>query len=225
MASPSSLLLPTMVLATGNSAMVSRLGRIADERSLSVSHSEPPEGQPTVAVLDIDEPDAMDTVRSWRGRWPDSLIAGFSSIPDPGRWVEAQRAGCDLVVNRGALPLRLAARLAEQEAEGRGLRRFPLFEAADAAGRLGLVFRTDDSPVGPLAVYRVGGRLYAVADRCPHAGAALSGGEVEGAVLTCPGHGSQFDVCTGERVRGPSDTHIDAFTLVQEGGQVFLVLR
>ncbi|MFD1659107.1 Rieske (2Fe-2S) protein [Streptomyces caeni] len=214
-----------MVLATGNTALASRLGRIADERNLSMSRTEPVEGQPAVAVLDIDEPDAVETVRGWRGRWPDSLIAGFSAVPDPGRWVEAQRAGCDLVVNRGALPLRLAARLAEQDAEGRGSRRFVLFEAADAAGRLGLVFRTGDSPVGPLAVYRLGGRLYAVADRCPHAGAALSQGEVEGTVVTCPGHGSQFDLCTGERVRGPSDTGIDRFTLVQEGGQVFLVLR
>jgi nitrite reductase/ring-hydroxylating ferredoxin subunit len=182
------------------------------------------EGQPTVAVLDIDQPHAMETVRGWRERWPDALLAGFSAVPDPARWVDAQRAGCDLVVNRGAFALRLAARL-DDHLEGRGTRRYPLFEAADAAGRLGLVYRTEDSPVGPLAVYQVGGRLYAVADRCPHAGQALSGGEIDGTTLTCPGHGSQFDVCTGERVRGPADMEISTFTVVKEGGQVFLVLR
>lgn len=215
---------PTMVLVTSDSAVAGRLDRIARERDLSVSRSEDVEGQPTVAVLDIDEPNALETLRGWRERWPDTLIGGFSAMPDPGRWVDAQRAGCDLVVNRGAFPLRLAARLADH-AGGRGARRFPLFEAADAAGRLGLVFRTDDSPVGPLAVYRAEGRLCAVADRCPHAGQVLSKGEIDGSVLTCPAHGSRFDVSTGERLRGPSDSDIASYTLVQEGGQVFLVLR
>jgi hypothetical protein len=92
--------------------------------------------------------------------------------------VAAQPAGCDLVTNRGALIPRLRDRLARQ-ADQRG-RRFPLCEAADAAGRLGLVFRADDTPVGPLAVYQVAGRLYAIAERCPHAGATLSGGEASG---------------------------------------------
>jgi nitrite reductase/ring-hydroxylating ferredoxin subunit len=216
-------LTPTMVLVTGNTLMVNRLGRIAAEQALSFSRSDDVEGQPTVAVLDIDEPDAIEILRGWRERWPDALIAGFSAMPDPGRWVEAQRTGCDLVINRGALPVQLTARLTDRR--GRGARRYPLFETAEIAGRLGLVFRTDDSPVGPLAVYRSDGRLCAVADRCPHAGQALSGGEIDGTVLTCPGHGSQFDVTTGERVRGPSDADISTYTVVQEGGQVFLVLR
>jgi nitrite reductase/ring-hydroxylating ferredoxin subunit len=181
------------------------------------------EQQPTVAVIDLHRPGAIDRVRAWRARWPDALLVGYLDVPDRERWVAAQRAGCDLVTNRGALIPRLRDRLARQ-ADQRG-RRFPLCEAADAAGRLGLVFRADDTPVGPLAVYQVAGRLYAIADRCPHAGATLSGGEVESAVVTCPRHGSRFDIRTGERLRGPADAGVACHPLVQEGGQVFLLIR
>ncbi|MGE5288581.1 MAG: Rieske 2Fe-2S domain-containing protein [Micromonosporaceae bacterium] len=183
----------------------------------------PAEQQPAVAVIDLHRPDALDRVRAWRARWPDALLAGYLAVPDRERWVAAQRAGCDLVTNRGALVPRLRDRLARR-ADQRG-RRFPLFEIADAAGRLGLVYRADDTPVGPLAVYQVAGALYAIANRCPHAGATLSGGEVESAVVTCPRHGSRFDIRTGERLRGPADAGVACYPLIREGGQVLLLIR
>jgi nitrite reductase/ring-hydroxylating ferredoxin subunit len=200
-----------------------RLRRLAQENGLAVADPGDPGQAPAVAVLDLHHPDALDLVRAWRARWPGALLAGYLTVPDRERWVAAQRAGCDLVASRGALVPRLRHLLAESGAPAG--RQFPLFEAADAAGRLGLVFRADDTPVGPLAVYQVAGELCAIADRCPHAGAALSGGELESAVVTCPGHGSQFDIRTGERLRGPADTDISVFPLVRAGGQVCLLLR
>jgi nitrite reductase/ring-hydroxylating ferredoxin subunit len=179
-------------------------------------------GQPAAAVLDLDRPGALDRVRDWRARWPGTLLAGYLRVPDREQWVAAQRAGCDLVSNRGALALRLGGLLARGAPAGRP---FPLFEAAEAAGRLGLVFRAADTPVGPVAVYRVAGRLHAIADRCPHAGATLSAGEAEGEVVTCPGHGSRFAICTGERLRGPADSDVAVFPLAEEGGQVCLLIR
>lgn len=179
--------------------------------------------EPAVAVLDLNWPGALDLVRAWRSHWPAALLAGYLTVPDRERWVAAQRAGCDLVANRGALVLRLREALARSEAPG--AHAFPLFDAADAAGRLGLVFRAADTPAGPVAVYRVDGQLRAVADRCPHAGAALSEGEVEAGVLTCPGHGSRFDIRTGERLRGPADTGIAVFQVAESGGQICLLVR
>lgn len=183
----------------------------------------PGDQEPAVAVIDLHHPDALDQVRTWRAQWPHALLAGYLNIPDRDLWLAAQLAGCDLVANRGALVPRLRDRLVGR-ADQRG-RHFPLFETADAAGRLGLVFRADDTPVGPLAVYQVAGGLYAIADRCPHAGATLSSGEVESAAVTCPRHGSRFDIRTGERLRGPADTDAACYPLVQEGGQVFLLVR
>ena len=48
---------------------------------------------------------------------------------------------------------------------------------------------------------RVGDSYYAVHNRCPHLGGDLSRGNLEGTVVTCPRHGSQFDLRDGEVVR------------------------
>ncbi|MBM3118609.1 MAG: Rieske 2Fe-2S domain-containing protein [Chloroflexi bacterium] len=48
---------------------------------------------------------------------------------------------------------------------------------------------------------RVGDKYYAIDNRCPHLGGNLSRGRLEGTVVTCPVHGSQFDVTDGRIVR------------------------
>jgi 3-phenylpropionate/trans-cinnamate dioxygenase ferredoxin subunit len=48
---------------------------------------------------------------------------------------------------------------------------------------------------------RVGDRYYATDDRCPHMKGDLSQGKLEGTVITCPRHGSQFDIANGQAVR------------------------
>lgn len=48
-----------------------------------------------------------------------------------------------------------------------------------------------------LAIFRVGGTLRAVTDRCPHNGMPLRDGELRGGVLTCRWHGWSFDLETG----------------------------
>jgi len=48
---------------------------------------------------------------------------------------------------------------------------------------------------------RVGGSYYAVDNRCPHMGGKLSHGKLEGTTVTCPLHGSQFDLTSGQVVR------------------------
>lgn len=48
---------------------------------------------------------------------------------------------------------------------------------------------------------RVADKYYAIDNRCPHLGGNLSRGRLEGTVVTCPLHGSQFDVTDGRIVR------------------------
>lgn len=179
---------------------------------------------PAVVVLDLDAPGAFETLVELRGRWPESLVAGHVGFPDRERWLAAERAGCDVVANRGALGGALRKRLAAG-APRRG-RRVPLFALADAAGRLGCVHREAEGGAvdEPIAVYHVGSSFVACADRCPHAGALLSEGEMEGGIVTCPRHGSQFDVTTGQRVRGPADTDISTYPTVADGGQLYLLV-
>jgi len=57
--------------------------------------------------------------------------------------------------------------------------------------------------VGDRAVLfaRIGDSYYAADNRCPHMGGRLSSGRLERAVVTCPLHGSQFDLKNGQVVR------------------------
>jgi 3-phenylpropionate/trans-cinnamate dioxygenase ferredoxin subunit len=48
---------------------------------------------------------------------------------------------------------------------------------------------------------RVGDKYYAADNRCPHRKGDLSRGKLEGTVVTCPLHGSQFDINNGRVVR------------------------
>jgi nitrite reductase/ring-hydroxylating ferredoxin subunit len=177
---------------------------------------------PAVIVLDLEQPGAVDEVQRQRADHGDALLVGHLATPRPDVWQAAERAGCDLVANRGATARQVRRRL---EADGGPRRRrFPLLDGSELAGRLGFVARVDETPVGPVAVYQVSGRIVAVGDTCPHAGAAVCEGEVEGAVVTCPRHGSQFDVRTGERLRGPADTALPTFEVVEESGRLHLVL-
>ncbi len=58
-------------------------------------------------------------------------------------------------------------------------------------------------PDGRLIV-RHEGRDYQIPKACPHRGAPLADGYVNGPFLRCPWHGATFDVRTGERLRGPA---------------------
>jgi len=48
---------------------------------------------------------------------------------------------------------------------------------------------------------RVGDKYYAADNRCPHMRGKLSQGKLEGTVVTCPLHGSRFDLRDGQVVR------------------------
>lgn len=52
-----------------------------------------------------------------------------------------------------------------------------------------------------LLVVRAGDSFHVVDDRCPHMGSRLSPGRLEGTVVTCPWHGSRFDVSDGRVIQ------------------------
>jgi 3-phenylpropionate/trans-cinnamate dioxygenase ferredoxin component len=55
-----------------------------------------------------------------------------------------------------------------------------------------------------VAIANVGGAFHAFGDTCTHLQCSLAEGELEGTVVTCPCHGSQFDVTSGAVLRGPA---------------------
>src|SRR5678816_992260 len=53
-------------------------------------------------------------------------------------------------------------------------------------------------------VASVGGQLHAFDDTCTHKACSLAKGKLDGTTVTCPCHGSQFDVTSGAVLRGPA---------------------
>jgi nitrite reductase/ring-hydroxylating ferredoxin subunit/uncharacterized membrane protein len=71
----------------------------------------------------------------------------------------------------------------------------------------------------PVLLLRHNGHLHALHDRCSHRGCLLSSGEVEGESITCPCHGSRFDLHDGSIERGPATAPQPVFeTRDREGG-------
>jgi nitrite reductase/ring-hydroxylating ferredoxin subunit/uncharacterized membrane protein len=68
----------------------------------------------------------------------------------------------------------------------------------------------DDTPTGVevegrrVLLCRSNGELHALDNLCTHAGALLSRGVILDCVITCPLHGSRFDLRSGQIVRGPA---------------------
>ena len=56
-----------------------------------------------------------------------------------------------------------------------------------------------------VTVANVNGQFHALDDTCTHQGCSLASGELEGITVTCPCHGSRFDVTTGQVLRGPAE--------------------
>ncbi|OAN75750.1 hypothetical protein A8B82_02135 [Sulfitobacter sp. EhC04] len=68
----------------------------------------------------------------------------------------------------------------------------------------GALLRIKDPEYGVLAVTRTNGRVYAVADACPHALASLSDGFVADGHIVCPVHFAEFDLADGTPRKAPA---------------------
>jgi nitrite reductase/ring-hydroxylating ferredoxin subunit len=52
-------------------------------------------------------------------------------------------------------------------------------------------------------IANLGGKFYAISDRCGHMNALLSMGNLTGNIVICPFHGAKFDVTTGRKLSEP----------------------
>lgn len=76
----------------------------------------------------------------------------------------------------------------------------------------------------PIALFNVGGRLYALDDRCPHGRGPLSEGRVdpESGVVTCLWHGARFALATGGALPGPASGGVASHPVKVESGVVLV---
>jgi chlorite dismutase len=73
-----------------------------------------------------------------------------------------------------------------------------------------------------IALFNTAGKIFAVANRCSHANGPLADGQLDGATVTCPVHGTKFDLATGEPLCAPASRPITRYDVRVEGGQVFV---
>ncbi len=80
------------------------------------------------------------------------------------------------------------------------------------------VIRIDGAEIG---LFLMGTEVRAYRNFCPHAGAPLSDGPIQGGVVRCPWHGWEFDLRTGAHVVNPRCT-LDAYRVEVDDGTVFV---
>jgi nitrite reductase/ring-hydroxylating ferredoxin subunit len=98
-----------------------------------------------------------------------------------------------------------------------------------AVGQLTTVARVEEVPPGSarvvkagereLALFNVDGRFHATQNECLHLRGPLGHGELEGCVVSCPWHGWQYDVTTGENEFDRA-LALETFEVVVEDGEV-----
>jgi 3-phenylpropionate/trans-cinnamate dioxygenase ferredoxin component len=76
-----------------------------------------------------------------------------------------------------------------------------------------------------IAMFRIENDVYAIGDRCSHAEASLSEGEVWDLTVECPRHGSEFDLKTGEPGALPATKPVPVYDVSIEDGTVYLELE
>lgn len=73
---------------------------------------------------------------------------------------------------------------------------------------------------GKYALFRIGGKVYCLANECTHVGGPLCEGLLEDHVVECPLHGSRFDVRSGQVVGPPARVPVRSYQCTVVGGRV-----
>ncbi|GAB4162251.1 MAG: nitrite reductase small subunit NirD [Planctomycetaceae bacterium] len=74
-----------------------------------------------------------------------------------------------------------------------------------------------------IALFLENGEYQAVSDTCPHMGASLATGYVEGGAVLCPWHAWKFSICDGTWLDNPSGKIcLDKFAVKIEGEDILV---
>lgn len=63
----------------------------------------------------------------------------------------------------------------------------------------------------PIVIFNIAGQLFSIADVCSHDDGPVGEGDLDGYNITCPRHGAQFDVRTGQATQMPAVVDIAAY--------------
>jgi nitrite reductase/ring-hydroxylating ferredoxin subunit len=74
-----------------------------------------------------------------------------------------------------------------------------------------------------LALFNVEGDVFAIDDSCPHQGASLCGGRLDGKVIQCCAHGLRFDLRSGYLLNSTA-LKVNNYPVEVIDGQAFIVI-
>jgi nitrite reductase/ring-hydroxylating ferredoxin subunit len=74
-----------------------------------------------------------------------------------------------------------------------------------------------------LALFNVDGDLFAIDDSCPHQGASLCGGRLDGRVIQCCAHGLRFDLRSGYLLNSTA-IKVANYPVEVVDGQAFIIV-
>jgi nitrite reductase/ring-hydroxylating ferredoxin subunit len=75
-----------------------------------------------------------------------------------------------------------------------------------------------------IALYRVGGQVYATSNVCTHQHALLTDGYLDGDCVECPLHQGRFSIVTGEARDGPVNEDLRTYAVAEADGFISVVL-
>ena len=73
-----------------------------------------------------------------------------------------------------------------------------------------------------IVVVNVAGEHFAIADTCSHESASLFKGALKDDCISCPLHGSRFNVRTGEPIEEPAEEPVDTYPVRVLNGMILL---
>jgi len=71
-----------------------------------------------------------------------------------------------------------------------------------------------------IALFSVGGEIYAIDDVCTHQGGPLSEGLVENDEVECPWHGARFKITTGAACCAPAEENVATYNVRVSGDDI-----
>lgn len=75
-----------------------------------------------------------------------------------------------------------------------------------------------------IALFNVEGRFYAIDNTCTHRGGPLGEGNLRGSTVTCPWHGAQFDVRSGQVLASPAAADVSTYPIKMEEDSVWVAV-
>ena len=104
----------------------------------------------------------------------------------------------------------------EQEIEVTTVPFHTIPEAKNIAPGKGMTVAVENRRV---ALFNLDGNYYAIDDTCPHVGAPLGGGWVDGERVACPMHGWEFDIKSGKGLTVPGCS-VTKYEVRKENGEI-----